>query len=112
MRLPIQPKTVKPKVNTIANIIQNRFMLIPSLFQSFKVTSTGTWSNCSAAPSPPNPAPTIATCGVLLMIPFSRFELGYAFFGLTHGPFLMSPKTLTQHPLQDLAGAALGEVGF
>src|SRR5215831_10455475 len=31
MRLPIQPKTVKPKVNTIANTIQNRFMLVLSL---------------------------------------------------------------------------------
>src|SRR5262249_43969115 len=33
MRLPTQPKTVKPKVNTIANTIQNRFMLVPSLFR-------------------------------------------------------------------------------
>src|SRR5262252_1289692 len=31
MRLPIQPKIVKPKVNTIANTIQNRFMLVLSL---------------------------------------------------------------------------------
>src|SRR5215475_8945430 len=32
MRLPIQPKTVKPKVTTIANTIQSRFILASSLF--------------------------------------------------------------------------------
>src|SRR5215472_29771 len=31
MRLPIQPKTVKPKVTTNANTIQNRFLLVLSL---------------------------------------------------------------------------------
>src|SRR5215510_14388584 len=31
MRLPTQPKTVKPKVKTITNMIQSRFTLVPSL---------------------------------------------------------------------------------
>jgi len=30
MRLPIQPKTVKPKIMTIAKTIQSSFMLAPS----------------------------------------------------------------------------------
>src|SRR5262247_128618 len=33
MRLPTQPKTVKPKVKTITNMIQSRFTLVPSLLR-------------------------------------------------------------------------------
>src|ERR1041384_3564861 len=37
-----------------------------------RVTSTGTWASCSAAPSPPKPAPTITTCGYLLISTYLR----------------------------------------
>src|SRR5262245_37826903 len=34
MRLPIQPKTVKPKINTKASMIQSRFTLASSVLRS------------------------------------------------------------------------------
>src|SRR5262249_51056819 len=49
MRLPIQPKTVKPKITTIANTVQSRFMFASSLFY-------GTLGWAPSSPSPPAPA--------------------------------------------------------
>src|SRR5215510_4079528 len=49
MRLPIQPKTVKPKVTTIANTVQSRFMFASSMFY-------GTLGWAPSSPSPPAPA--------------------------------------------------------
>src|SRR5262245_30601847 len=42
---------------------------------------------------------------------FLSFRTRLCMYSSTHGPFLMSSKTLTQPPLEYLAGAALRELG-